>query len=149
MYNLKVYFTFNLTKPLTAHNKGEIEEFTELLIKAPSNRVQLHIVKMRQGWTRATMDLISLQKDIESFKKSDSAEPVVETEPSGEDCMNVLFGSSIDMEEYCNNFKALLFKKDICLIQPSGTPLQPHQYDDMTPDDTMRLLGEYLKHFLV
>jgi hypothetical protein len=145
MLDIVEEFTFELNKPIKAHIRGESRDVSVLTIKAPCNRNQKFMIKLRQGLNRAIMGMAKPDEASVSAAKNQIESSDSDDEFDAGGYTQMMFMSSIDMVQYCEDFKGLLLQT--CFMVDS-IPLTSPCYDQMLESDTQRLLGEYLKTFL-
>ncbi len=141
MSEFKSEFTFQLETPIAIHEKGQITQATELLLKAPSNKQRHESAKLKQGFFRALKSMADAKGNVDTKSEVES-----ETTISGAEVMSVIMMSNVDLSEYQENFRTLLLN-DACFV--NGVKLTNPMFDSLSDSDTERLMGEYVSNFLL
>ena len=137
----KSEFTFKLIKPLSYHDGGNSEAIAkELILKAPSNRQRRQTAILKQGFFRALKDLQDSRQD--SSEVSDESGGI-----SGTEVLGVIMMSKVNFADYQDTFRELLLN-DIAFLA-DREKLKSHTYDDMSDEDSEKLMGEYIANFLL
>lgn len=159
MTEYKDEFIFELSKPLEYHKKGEIAFTNELILKAPSSNKKRFTSKLRQGYYAAQIELSSifdkmldkgeLEKRREDEEKKESSKS---EEQKKEDLMETFLTcmrstTKVDYGDYHDTFKEFL-TRDIAFCS-EDIAITKTVYNDISDNDTERLLGEYMANFLL
>jgi len=138
-------FDFILNVPIKYALDGNETQAQLLALKAPSNKSRKYAAKLKQGFYKSIVAL----KD--TFTESDTSSNKKEENDKfdGEQVVQMLMMAGVvDFEDYLDNFKKLITNHGICRIDDK-MPLNDHLFDEISYDDSERLLGDYLSTFLV
>lgn len=137
----KSEFTFKLIKPLSYHDGGNSEAISkELILKAPSNKQRRQTAKLKQGFFRAVGDM-SKNNQNDSNSSDDSGEM------GGTQVLTMIMMSKVDLGDYQDVFRELLLN-DICFLN-ENEKLKSHTYENLSGEDSEKLMGEYIANFLL
>lgn len=132
-------FEFALAKPIKYAFEGNTHEGQLLVLYGPSNKHNKHRVKLQQGFFRAANSLRT--SGVDQVEGDSNA-------PTGPEILALMLASDVDMELYHEQFKKLIVAPDICKVE-DRVSLTDTLYDEMSPDDTDKLMGEYLANFIL
>lgn len=132
---------FRLDRPIEFAQSGEIAKGEILILKAPSAKNQKERIKLQQGFFRA---ITSLKQD---GADSNKAATTGSGEISGSEILALMLSSDVDMVAYSEDFRRLA-TSGVILVEGSEVLTAP-LFDKLHPDDSDRLLGEYLASFIL
>lgn len=138
---------FELEDPILHHKKGESSEITSILIKSPTAKQRKDAFALKQMFTRAMMkqqDNLSAEQIKAATERQKTEQKDVEIEPK--EIVMMMLASSENFETFNETFKSLLVSG---AAEIDGEKFTQFHYDQLSLDDAERLLGEYLKVFLV
>jgi len=142
MTEYKTEIEFNLSSPVKYHAGGKIEESYTLILKAPSNRVGRQCNQLKQGFMRALKGLADSSGDVKVHNGDAKKQEI-----TAEEIIEVLQMSEIDYSDYVETFKSLLTNK--MAMVSNDIALNGVMFDELSIDDTDKMLGEYLESFLL
>jgi len=137
----KTEIIFNLSTPIEYHAKGNLEQSYELVLKAPSNRVGRQCNQLKQGFMRALKSLADGSGEVKTETDANGKEI------KADEIIQVLQMSSIDYADYVDTFKSLITNKMAEVVD--GVFLTIPMFENLSIDDTDKMLGEYLESFLL
>lgn len=135
-------FEFDLQKPVGYHHGGDKREGQRLVLSAPSARHNKVRHQLQQGFVRALRSL----RGQSQADAAPTAEASTENTMSSSEVMSILMMSDIDMYEYNEQFKKLLFD-GVCMVEGEER-LTSIIYNEFSAYDCDRLLGEYIAVFI-
>lgn len=137
-------FDFALTKAIKYQANGEHKEGQLLVLTAPNNKQHALRIKIKQAYSRAITSL----HQSGFFANAEKAEPKEKEseEITGDAVSAVLYASEIDMVQLHDDFKRLICA-GVCKVE-DVEPMTAYIYEQLSCDDTDRLLGEYLAVFI-
>lgn len=145
----KSQFDFELTTPLKYHKDGDSAEARILVLKAPAKKHRKQSIRIKQGFFQAMQyhqaNNSSSEKAVEEAKKKIEAGDETIT---GQEIMMMLYMSDVDIERFDEAFDKLLLSPGICMVD-DAVQLTGPILDELSEEDTDRLLGEYLENFFV
>jgi len=135
---LKSEMDFLLSQSVDYTTKdGTIESANQLALMAPTCAQDALRIKLKQGLTRSMFELSQSAKVSEPKEGDDS-------EPDGDAIIMLLYASNLDLVSYKETFKQLVTSGSGSI---GGMPITKTIFERITPDDSDRMLGEYLANF--
>jgi len=134
-------FTYKLINPVKFANNGKQDEIDYLVLSSPSANQLQHSRQLKQFIMRGIIEVSSKQS-------TDNNDDEKKGKINSEIVLLMIYGSSIDVNEYFNSFKRLL-KTGIAKINGTDIELIPDLYDKLCGDDIDNILGEYVENFLI
>ncbi len=136
-------FEYRLEKPVTYHHKGEKRDGELLVLIAPTSRQNALRQKMQQMFMQAVASLRAKNTGNTGSSGDDSDG---DSTMSSSEVLSIMMMSDIDMCEFNEMFKRLLFD-GACLVE-GEEKLTQKLYDDFSAYDCDKLLGEYMAFFI-
>lgn len=144
MTDYKTEIVVPITKPIDFHKDGAVEQSYEITLKAPSNRIGRQCNQLKQGFMRAIKGLADASGAVETGVPAEKEEK--EMQP--DEVVQVLqMSEKVDYADYVDIFKSLI-TNGIAFVG-GDVKVNIPMFDSLTPDDTDKLLGEYLTNFLL
>ncbi len=145
-------FTFTLRQPIKYHGTdgGAQEEAHELRLQAPSNKQRHQTAALRQGFLRAVH--YGQQRAAEANNIPNITPPTGNNSNKdqtlhGPEILSAVMMSNVDFVAYQETFRILLLGGVAFLND--GQKLTSPLYDQMSDEDTINLMGEYIAIFLI
>ena len=145
----KSQFDFELTTPIKYQKDGEFHEARVIAVKAPSKKHRKQSIRIKQGFYQAMQyhqaNNASSEKAVEEArKKLEEGDETI----TGQEIMMMLYMSDVDIERFDEAFDKLLLSPGICMVD-DAVQLTTPILDELSEEDTDRLLGEYMENFFV
>ncbi len=131
---------FTLSEPVKVSVGGDFAEVDILELHAPPAKEKKLPIRLRKGFMKAAMGFADQAKPKDAEGEDEEKEDL-----KGSDIEPMLFASDIDIEKYMQDFRDLILVKGVCTI--GDAQFLTKHWDDITAEDAMRLMGEYLAHF--
>lgn len=133
---------FILTNPIKFANKGEEELGYKITGTAPTAKSRNQLIVIKQTFFAA----------ISQMQKAQANQPVQATpqeapELTGELALVMLYSANVNMEKFHQAMRELFTLGGVLKLE--GVPMTTHLLDQMDFDDSERLVGAYLKAFLL
>lgn len=140
-------FEFQLSAPISVHDKGQIIEAKALRLKPPSARNRVQTAKLKQAFYRG---MTSLQSKIvdKGDKEKDKEVAPENQEIKGADIINMILASDTDYGEFTDQFRVLLLT-DCAFVAGSEQKLTQPLYDQISDRDLDLLMGDYFENFIL
>lgn len=136
---------FILSAPIKVSVSGEFEDISILKLKAPPAKEKKYPIKLRKGFMKASTDMMKFADPNRKLDKSEAE--LADEGPKASDIEQMLYASDINIEKYLDDFKALMLIPGVC--QVGNHQLVTKHWDDISPHDVDRLVGEYLVNFYI
>jgi hypothetical protein len=130
---------FKLSSKITFHKGGDNQDANIIFLKAPSRKNKKHTTYLKQCFFRA-------MKEAQGGNQS-SGDSSEESDIKAKDIMILLMMSSIDVSECLEHLQSILCN-GACFID-DDVPMSAFSYGQISDDDEERLLGEYMRSFLL
>lgn len=135
---------FTLSAPITVAVSGDFQEYDVLVLSAPPAKEKKYPIKLRKGYMKAATDMMKFADPDRKATASD-AEKAENKEVKPRDIEQMLYASDINIEKYLDDFKSLMLITGVCKVGNENLLLK--HWDDISPHDVDRLVGEYLVNF--
>lgn len=132
---------FILSKEITYHHQGTSKQGQMLVLTAPTNAHTRHRVKLQQALHRAMANIAT--NKTEQVAQKDTGESTI----AGSDVMMMMLTSETDMVQFHDDFRKFMCEGS-CLVEGEER-ITAKLWDDLSPDDTDALMGEYLANFIL
>lgn len=135
----------NLETPVTCHHKGQVEEFSELVISAPNSKVLRSHLEIKDSFLRAINKSQSSQEDTSSKDESSNSE----MKPKQISTFLSMQGEK--MADQLDEFKKILITKGMCFLQKDEKkePMVNSIFELLRIDDIDTCFGEYVNNFIL
>lgn len=145
MSELKKEFEFLLKDNIQySDGAGSFTKAKKLLLKAPFPKHKKYTLNLRQKFMQA------IKSSINSFSSSNNISKSTEIQSEnikGDDLITILLMSDVDIVNFSDIFKDLILD-GVCLVD-GKIPLISTMYDELSEDESLRLMGEYFENFLL
>lgn len=133
----------SLSKSIESHYKGGIEYCNELVISAPTSKVQKLHLKLESAFVKA----ISNQTANDNTESNDTSES---KEIKAAQIVMLLMMSDIEIDWVFDTFKALILSKGMAFLakNENKVDITAPLYDSLALNDVKKALGEYIKVFI-
>lgn len=130
-----------LENPVTYHCKGEKREGQMIVLHAPTAKQNRIRQQLQQSFVRALRSLRNTSTDANAEAGSSDA-----ADMTSSDVLSILMMSDIDLYEFNELFKKLLF--DGAGMIEGDEKITSRIYEDFSAYDCDKLLGEYMAAFI-
>lgn len=139
-------FDVTLEEPIELHKGGDVTEALTVLIKSPSAKHRNHAHALKQMFTRAMMKQQDSLSDEQKKAAEKRAEKTKDEDISAQEIVMMMLASDEDFNLFNDTFRKLVTSG---CAELEGENFTTFHYDQLSLDDSEKLLGEYMKHFLV
>lgn len=139
---------FTLSAPIKVSVGGDFTEVDTLNLNAPPAKEKTLPIRLRSGFMKAAMGMAELKKKQSSSDDDDDedlGEAKKDDELTGPDIEALIFAADIDPEKYMTDFRKLMIAEGVCTV--AGQKFIIGHWEQVTAEDAMKLMGEYLAHF--
>lgn len=157
-------FEFKLTEPIKISVNGDFVEADTIVCHSPSAKRKRIASRLRQKFMQAMMSMPEDKRTPEAkaaaeAKKAETeakakaeAEALGEAydpgpEMTGEEIVQMLFMSSIDIGLFEDDFEKLILSPGVAKVEDKD--LSAVHIEKISSEDYERLIGEYLKNFFI
>lgn len=143
MNNIDEIF-INLDNKIECHNKGQLCEFSELVISAPNSKVINQHIKIESSFIKA---ISNIQNDNSQQKNEDSKDSEIEAKA----IVPMLMINGEDVTVLLDEFKKIMLCKDMAYLYKNSEKVELTNfiYDKLTINDIKLAFGEYIKNFIL